>query len=145
MSTAADGLRPASIRRAAHLTKKAPTSVAVHLGLIPFCGLCEDTGSVTLYDSRDGIIGSRACEWEPCIDRRRKAAARHAQRHTSSFVAGDGLTEYGVQICASCHFGGFTPNPDEHIKGHPVYACTVDECGYTVAHTDLVHGLTHGP
>ncbi len=27
---------------------------------------------------------------------------------------------------------------------HPVYACTADECDYTVAHTDLIHGLTHG-
>ncbi|MFJ1874173.1 hypothetical protein [Streptomyces chartreusis] len=145
LSTAADGLRPASIRRAAHLTKKAPTSVAVHLGLIPFDGSCEDAGSVTIHHhSHDGIISSQTCESAPCIERRRKAAARRAQKHTSSFVADDGKTEYGVQICGACHVGGFTPIPDEYIKGHPVYACTVDECGYTVAHADLVHGLTDG-
>ena len=120
-------------------------AVAVHLGLIPFDGSCEDAGSVTLYDdSHHGRVGSQTCESAPCIERRRKAAARHAQKHTSSFIADDGTTEYGVQICASCHFGGFTPIPDEYIKGHPVYACTARECGYTVAHADLVHGLTHG-
>ncbi|MGW9597069.1 hypothetical protein ACWHLZ_43160 [Streptomyces chartreusis] len=144
LSTAADGLRPASIRRAAHLTKKAPTSVAVHLGLIPFCGSCEDTGSVTLYDSHDGQASSQTCESAPCIERRRGAAARRAQKHTSSFVADDGRTEYGVQICASCHVGGFTPAPDEYVGGHSVCACTAEECGYAVAHADLVHGLHQG-
>ncbi|MGW6792393.1 hypothetical protein [Streptomyces chartreusis] len=130
---------------AAVQAERCAEAVAVHLGLIPFCGSCEDTGSVTIHHhSHDGIIGSRACEWEPCIERRRKAAARQANKHTSSFVADDGKTEYGVQICASCHFGGFTPVADEYVGGHPVYACTADECDYTVAHTDLIHGLTHG-
>ncbi|PSM39061.1 hypothetical protein C6Y14_34155 [Streptomyces dioscori] len=43
----------------------------------------------------------------------------------------------------SCHVGGFTPGPDEHIKGRPVYACPADECDYTVARADLVHGPHH--
>ncbi|MGW6793655.1 hypothetical protein [Streptomyces chartreusis] len=119
-------------------------AVAVHLGLIPFGGSCEDTGSVILYDSRDGHVGSQGCEWEPCIERRRTAAARRSQKHTGSFIAGDGRTAYGVQVCASCHFGGFSPVPDEYIKGYPVYVCTAEECGYTVAHADLIHGLHHG-
>ncbi|MFE6946506.1 hypothetical protein [Streptomyces chartreusis] len=128
---------------AAVQAERCAEAVAVHLGLIPFCGSCEDTGSVTIHHhSHDGQTGSQACEWEPCIERR--DAARQANRHTSSFVAGDGLTEYGVQICASCHFGGFTPVPEEYVGGHPVYACTADACGYTVAHTGLIHGLTDG-
>ncbi|WP_406257383.1 hypothetical protein [Streptomyces chartreusis] len=119
-------------------------AIAVHLGLIPFGGSCEDTGSVILDDdSHDGQVGSQGCEWGPCVERR-VAAARRAQQHMSSFVADDGTTGYGVQICASCHFGGFTPVPGEYVGGHPVYACTAVTCDYTVAHADLIHGLTHG-
>ncbi|MGW0333534.1 hypothetical protein ACWD0J_16955 [Streptomyces sp. NPDC003011] len=108
----------------------------------PLCGWCEDTGLITLYDaSTDGITGHRPCDSAPCAKRRKESAARLAQKHTDPFT--DGTQEFGPQICAECHWGGFAPN-GQHTLGRPDYMCTADGCGHTVAHADLTKGLTDG-
>ena len=134
---------PADLHPVAALeAQKCAEAVAVHLGLIPFCGSCEDTGRVTIYHhSHDGVIGDRACDWKPCIQRRQEAATRRASKHTAPFT--DGMTEFAPQICGECHWGGFTPN-GRLTHGRPEYVCTSAECNYTVAHVDLTEGLTEG-
>ncbi|MGW1871684.1 hypothetical protein [Streptomyces sp. NPDC001975] len=97
----------------------------------PFCGSCEDTGTVTLYDgSTDGVIGSRACEDKACIQRGRARARITEQRHTGELFIGHEV--FTPHICSECHYGGYTPVPGLYPSTGPVYVCTAWECGHTV-------------
>ncbi|MER7196102.1 hypothetical protein [Streptomyces flaveolus] len=53
-----------------------------------------------------------------------------SERHTNSFVSGG--VEYGVQVCAGCRWGGYTPVPGRYTQGRPVCTCTARGCGYIV-------------
>ncbi|MFJ2419277.1 hypothetical protein [Streptomyces brevispora] len=62
-------------------------AVAVQLGVSPFCGSCEDTGTVTHYHhSTDGVTGWSECEWPPCVERRAKARAKYEAQEATRRV-----------------------------------------------------------
>ncbi|WP_225637401.1 hypothetical protein [Streptomyces solaniscabiei] len=95
------------------------------------CDSCDDHGTVDICDpSTDALTGSRPCQAPVCARRREEAAARATERHTASCVTGG--EEYGVQVCAECRWGGYSPVPGRYMQGRPVYTCTARGCGYTV-------------
>ncbi|NUQ96133.1 MAG: hypothetical protein HOY79_06065 [Streptomyces sp.] len=99
----------------------------------PLCGSCDDYGVIEIrHASTDGLIGHRPCNDPLCADRRAKAAARAAEKHTGEMIIG--AEEFGPQVCAACGFGGYTPVPGLFSHGQPVYVCTARGCGYRAGH-----------
>ncbi|MEU2990113.1 hypothetical protein [Streptomyces sp. NPDC001758] len=95
----------------------------------PLCGSCQDYGLIEIrHASTDGLIGHRPCDDPACTDRREKAAARAAEKHTGEMVIGS--EEFGPLVCAECGWGGYTPVPGLYAQGRAVYVCTATGCGY---------------